>query len=177
MLRWAENILEDMKRVRAHMVEMGEDIARSACCRVGLVKSSYKEISSNILRPSEVRAATKWRGLQGARRMWSAVTRRRAGRGQVNAAYSSCKTRLVLLDMDLLRPSKEEMEEGGDVVWQQTLGSIELLLKEAGNCVFLLSSNSPENLLNVRQRQLPPRAAVAGSGRGARELTREGGRC
>eukprot|EP00961_Rhodomonas_salina_P152337 2050392-Rhodomonas_salina.2 len=72
------------------MVEMGEDIARSACCRVGLVKSSYKEISSNILRPSEV-----------------------------NTAYSSCKTRLVLLDMDLLRPSKEEMEDGGDIVWQQ----------------------------------------------------------
>jgi len=123
VLRWAENILEDMKRIRAHMVEMGEDIARSACCRVGLVKSSYKEISSNILRPSEV-----------------------------NTAYSSCKTRLVLLDMDLLRPSKEEMEDGGDIVWQQTLGSIELLLKEQGNCVFLLSSDSPENLLNMLKR-------------------------
>jgi len=123
VLRWAENIMEDMKRVRAYMIEMGEDTTRSACCRVGLVKSSYREISSNILRPMEV-----------------------------NSAYSSCKTRLLLFDMDMLRPSKEDMENGGDTLWQQTLASIQLLVKEAGNCVFLLSSDSPENLLAMLKR-------------------------
>ena len=35
----------------------GEDVARTSCVRVGLVKSSYKEISSNILQPTIVNSA------------------------------------------------------------------------------------------------------------------------
>lgn len=36
------------------MLEMGEDVKRSASCRVGLVKSTYKEISSNTLKQENV---------------------------------------------------------------------------------------------------------------------------
>jgi hypothetical protein len=49
VFRWAENILTDMKMVRQTLLENGEDVARTSCVRVGLGKSSYKEMSSNIL--------------------------------------------------------------------------------------------------------------------------------
>ena len=52
MFRWAENILTDMKMERATLLENGEDVARTSCVRVGLVKSSYKEMSANILQAS-----------------------------------------------------------------------------------------------------------------------------
>lgn len=80
--RWAENILDDMKRVRVTMIEMGEDVQRSASCRVGLVKSTYKEISVNALK-----------------------------KDAVFKAYAETTTRLIFLDVDLLiRPKDEDQD-------------------------------------------------------------------
>ncbi|EKX36313.1 hypothetical protein GUITHDRAFT_145880 [Guillardia theta CCMP2712] len=113
--RWAETILLDMKRVRESMILNGEDVKRAASCRVGLVKSTYKEISSNVLKAD-----------------------------QVLMAYSEAKTRLLLIDVDLLIRPKEEM---GDVSKDQCIRSLQQLVQESGNLVFLLSSETPENLL------------------------------
>jgi trehalose 6-phosphate synthase/phosphatase len=88
VLRWAENILDDMKRVRLTMLEMGEDVKRSASCRVGLVKSTYKEISSHLLKKE-----------------------------QVLKAYTETKTRLIFLDVDLLiRPKEEGVDHGEEAM-------------------------------------------------------------
>lgn len=126
VLRWAENILVDMKRVRACMIEAGEDVTRTASCRVGLVKSSYKEISSDMLKVYDV-----------------------------NEAYAAAKTRLLLFDVDLLLPTKSDEDDNSaeDSGWKRTLQSLEQLVSERGNNVFLLSSDSPEHLLGLLGRK------------------------
>ena len=63
---------------------------------------------------------------------------------QVHAAYSSCKQRLILLDVDLIIRPKEEM---GETSKQQFISSLEHLVSERGNYVFLLSSETSDNLL------------------------------
>ncbi|EKX53322.1 hypothetical protein GUITHDRAFT_101025 [Guillardia theta CCMP2712] len=123
VLRWAENILKDMKMARANLIEMGEDVARTACCRVGLVKSSYKEISSNILKLADV-----------------------------NTAYASGKTRLLIFDVDVLRPPKGSEEEAESKSWPQFVKNLDQLVLETGNVVFLLSSDSVEHLLLLLKR-------------------------
>jgi trehalose 6-phosphate synthase/phosphatase len=130
VFRWAENILTDMKMQRATLLENGEDVARTSCVRVGLVKSSYKEISSNILQPTIV-----------------------------NAAYNQSKTRLLLLDLDLLMPAKggsvssvlEDTPTFGDnhsTIWTEFLANLAQLVRESGNQVFLLSSDSLQGVLD-----------------------------
>ena len=130
VFRWAENILTDMKMCRATLLENGEDVARTSCVRVGLVKSSYKEMSSNILHPAVV-----------------------------NSAYNLSKTRLLLLDLDLLMPPKggsgvnvqEDMPSFGvehSSNWTEFLANLAQLVKEPGNMVFLLSSDSLQGVLD-----------------------------
>jgi len=131
VFRWAVNILTDMKMERATLLENGEDVARTSCVRVGLVKSSYKEMSSNILQAH-----------------------------LVNAAYNSAKTRLLLLDLDLLTPPKggiggnvqEDKPSFGDDLssnWTEFLANLNQLVKEPGNMVFLLSSDSLQGVLEL----------------------------
>ena len=131
VFRWAVNILTDMKMERATLLENGEDVARTSCVRVGLVKSSYKEMSSNILQAH-----------------------------LVNAAFNSAKTRLLLLDLDLLTPPKggiggnvqEDKPSFGDDLssnWTEFLANLNQLVKEPGNMVFLLSSDSLQGVLEL----------------------------
>jgi len=118
VIRWAETILLDMKRVRmalSRSVQAGE-FQRTASNRVGLVKNSFKEISSHVLRSE-----------------------------QVDSAYMGSKTRLVFVDVDLLIRPKEEMS---DQTKEQSIKSLRQLVEENGNFVFLLSSETPQNLLN-----------------------------
>eukprot|EP00291_Cryptomonas_curvata_P000617 CAMPEP_0172180098 /NCGR_PEP_ID=MMETSP1050-20130122/17009_1 /TAXON_ID=233186 /ORGANISM="Cryptomonas curvata, Strain CCAP979/52" /LENGTH=1103 /DNA_ID=CAMNT_0012853103 /DNA_START=233 /DNA_END=3544 /DNA_ORIENTATION=+ len=115
VLRWVETILVDMKMLRDMMRDMGEDVKRGASCRVGLVKATHKEMSSNTLKP-----------------------------GQVHAAYSTCKVRLILVDVDLMIRPKEEM---GDASKHHLIRALEQLVEERGNYVFLLSSETADNLL------------------------------
>eukprot|EP00277_Geminigera_cryophila_P005784 CAMPEP_0179423436 /NCGR_PEP_ID=MMETSP0799-20121207/11008_1 /TAXON_ID=46947 /ORGANISM="Geminigera cryophila, Strain CCMP2564" /LENGTH=333 /DNA_ID=CAMNT_0021197729 /DNA_START=336 /DNA_END=1337 /DNA_ORIENTATION=+ len=62
----------------------------------------------------------------------------------VNVAYSDASTRLVIVDVDLLIRPREEM---GNEKKSAFLRSLQMLANEAGNLVFLLSSETPENLL------------------------------
>ena len=47
---------EGGQMVREQMKEMGEDVKRASSCRVGLVKSTHKEMSSNTLKAGQVRS-------------------------------------------------------------------------------------------------------------------------
>lgn len=63
---------------------------------------------------------------------------------QVLSAYSVTKSRLILLDVDLLiRPKEETADSYRDGV----IRSLEQLVEERGNYVFLLSNETQENLL------------------------------
>ncbi len=54
------------------------------------------------------------------------------------------QTRLVIVDVDLLIRPREEM---GDEKKSAFLRSLQMLVNETGNLVFLLSSETPEHLL------------------------------
>ena len=66
---WAETIVVDMQRVRASMISSGGIALRSASCRVGLTKSTYKEISAHTIKPEWVYAAFSQSPLQ-VRGLW-----------------------------------------------------------------------------------------------------------
>jgi trehalose 6-phosphate synthase/phosphatase len=63
----------------------------------------------------------------------------------VNGAYLEATTRLVIVDVDLLIRPREEM---GDDKKSSFLRSLQMLVNESGNLVFLLSSETPEHLLS-----------------------------
>jgi hypothetical protein len=120
VFRWAENILTDMKMVRQTLLENGEDVARTSCVRVGLVKSSYKEMSSNILQVCicdmyvyicdmyvcichiYVYVCFKYMNTQKHTHHTHTHTSTETNVG--NSAYSLAKMLLILLDLDLLAP-------------------------------------------------------------------------
>jgi len=79
---WAETIVTDMQKVRSSTISAGGTL-RSASCRVGLTKSTYKEISTHTLKLDTVYHALAQSHLQ----------------------------RLVLVDVDLLIRPKDEMKE------------------------------------------------------------------
>ena len=56
-------------------------------------------------------------------------------------------TRLVIVDVDLLIRPREEM---GDEKKSAFLRSLQMLVNETGNLVFLLSSETPEHLLVLK---------------------------
>ena len=73
----------------------------------------------------------------------------------VNGAYTEASTRLIIIDVDLLIRPREEM---GDEKKSAFMRSLQMLVNEQGNLVFLLSSEAPEHLLTwLRGREEPPR--------------------
>lgn len=81
---WAETIVVDMQCIVVSNIMSGGNPQRSSACRVGLTKSTYKEISAHTLKPETV---------------YSVFYRR------------PDLQRLILIDVDLLIRPKDEMRE------------------------------------------------------------------
>ena len=109
-----------MQRIREVMSSLGEDV-RSRC-RVGIAKMPHKEMSLNYLKTD-----------------------------QVYEAYQNTSTRLFVVDIDLLlRPilHPEKAQEGRALLAskQSILRCLRNLSQTSGNYIFLLSSNTPEEI-------------------------------
>lgn len=120
VVSWADKALLDMKRIRELMISLGEDV-RSRC-RVGIAKVPHKEMSENYLKVD-----------------------------QVYEAYQQTTTRLLIVDIDLLlRPilHPEKALEGRALLAskQSILRCLRNLSQHSGNFIFLLSSNTPEEI-------------------------------
>lgn len=120
VVSWADKAFLDMKRIRELMTSLGEDV-RSRC-RVGIAKMPHKEMSENYLKVE-----------------------------QVYEAYQQTTTRLLIVDIDLLlRPilHPEKALEGRALLASKhsILRCLRNLSQQSGNFIFLLSSNTPEEI-------------------------------
>lgn len=125
VFKWALDSLLDMKKLRETALRETPDRRledRRSSCRVGIAKVPHSELSEKTLRLPAV-----------------------------YAAYNAAETRLIIVDIDLLlRPilHPDKTLEGAPMSKQEILKCLANIASYTGNFLFLLSSNSADEIRN-----------------------------